>query len=237
MILLVVSPSPARLRVIADRGWAGRMPPRSSVTLLPRSAASGRHELEPSAQGIEMAIGINGHENVNVFVGLDVGKTNHHAVARTVRQCPYQRRGAPATHPQQFELLRHGTVVDQPTTAGAIPVAAAQDAGVMVGYLPGLAMRRIARPAPRRGQDARDAFINAEAARTLPHTLRSIDLGDEQIAQLTMLCGFDDGLAVQIAAASNRIRGLLTQIHPALERVLGPRIGHRAVLDLLQRYP
>ncbi|MCM4239058.1 IS110 family transposase, partial [Escherichia coli] len=34
-----------------------------------------------------------------------------------------------------------------------------------------------------------------------------------------------------------RIRGLLTQIHPALERVLGPRLDHPAVLDLLQRYP
>jgi transposase len=34
-----------------------------------------------------------------------------------------------------------------------------------------------------------------------------------------------------------RIRGLLTQIHPALERVLGPRLDHPAVLDLLERYP
>ncbi|MFF3159886.1 transposase, partial [Streptomyces sp. NPDC057910] len=35
---------------------------------------------------------------------------------------------------------------------------------------------------------------------------------------------------------SNRLRGLLTQIHPALERVLGPRIHHPAVLWLLERY-
>ena len=52
-----------------------------------------------------------------------------------------------------------------------------------------------------------------------------------------MLCGFDDDLAAQTTQASNRIRGLLTQIHPALERVLGPRLDHPAVLDLLQRYP
>jgi len=52
-----------------------------------------------------------------------------------------------------------------------------------------------------------------------------------------MLCGFDDDLADQITQTSNRIRGLLTQIHPALERVLGPRLDHPAVLDLLQRYP
>lgn len=33
------------------------------------------------------------------------------------------------------------------------------------------------------------------------------------------------------------IRGLLTQIHPALERVIGPRLDHPAMLDLLQHYP
>lgn len=52
-----------------------------------------------------------------------------------------------------------------------------------------------------------------------------------------MRCGFDDDLAGQVTATSNRIRGLLTQIHPALERVLGPHLDHPAVVDLLQRYP
>ena len=52
-----------------------------------------------------------------------------------------------------------------------------------------------------------------------------------------MLCGFDDDLAEQITQVSNRMRGLLTQIHPALERVLGPRLDHPAVLDLVERYP
>jgi hypothetical protein len=36
-----------------------------------------------------------------------------------------------------------------------------------------------------------------------------------------MLCRFDDDLAAQVAHTSNRIRGLLTQIHTALKRVLG----------------
>ncbi|MER8188655.1 transposase, partial [Kitasatospora sp. NPDC094015] len=34
----------------------------------------------------------------------------------------------------------------------------------------------------------------------------------------------------------NRLRGLLTQIHPSLERVLGPRLDHPAVLGLLERH-
>ncbi|WP_146705189.1 IS110 family transposase, partial [Shigella flexneri] len=100
--------------------------------------------------------------------------------------------------------------VDQPATIGALPVAVARSEGVLVGYLPGLAMRRIADlHAGEAKTDARNAAIIAEA----------------------------DDLAAQTTQASNRIRGLLTQIHPALERVLGPRLEHPAVLDLLQRYP
>lgn len=99
-------------------------------------------------------------------------------------------------------------------------------------------MRRIADlHAGEAKTDARDAAIIAEAARSMPHTLRSLRLADEQLAELTMLCGFDDDLAAQVTQTSNRIRGLLTQIHPALERVLGPRLDHPAVLDLLERYP
>jgi hypothetical protein len=30
---------------------------------------------------------------------------------------------------------------------------------------------------------------------------------------------------------------LLTQIRPALERVVGPHLDHPAMLDLLERYP
>tara|TARA_B100000408_G_scaffold137609_1_gene129495 strand:+ start:117 stop:1088 length:972 start_codon:yes stop_codon:yes gene_type:complete len=99
-------------------------------------------------------------------------------------------------------------------------------------------MRRIADLHPGEAKtDARDAAIIAETARTMPHTLRSIQVADEQVAELTMLCGFDDDLAGQITQVSNRIRGLLTQIHPALERVLGPPLDHPAILDLLQHYP
>ena len=71
----------------------------------------------------------------------------------------------------------------------------------------------------------------------MPHTLRSIQVTDEQVAELTMLCGFDDDLAAPITQVGNRVRGLLTQIHPALERVIGPRLDHPAILDLLQHWP
>ncbi|MGF6988587.1 transposase [Paraburkholderia atlantica] len=126
-----------------------------------------------------------------------------------------------------LEFKTHGRllfVVDQPATIGALPLAVARDEGVLLADLPGLAMRRIAElHAGEAKTDARDAAIIAEAAGSMPHTLRSLRLADEPLAELPMLCGFDDDLAAQITQTSNGIRGLLTQIHPALERVLGPR--------------
>ena len=78
-------------------------------------------------------------------------------------------------------------------------MAVAQDMGITVGYLPGLSMRRIADLTPGSAKtDAKDA------------------------AALSMLTGFDLDLARQVNQSANRIRGLYTQIHPTLERVLGP---------------
>lgn len=185
------------------------------------------------------------HDAVDVFIGVDVGKGHHHAVALDRNGRRLYNKALPNDETQLRalinELKAHGQllfVVDQPATIGALPLAVAQDAGALVAYLPGLAMRRIADlHAGEAKTDARDAAVIAEAARAMPHTLRSLRLADEPLAELTMLCGFDDDLAAQVNQTSNRIRGLLTQIHPALERVLGPRLDHPAVLDLLERYP
>lgn len=51
-----------------------------------------------------------------------------------------------------------------------------------------------------------------------------------------MLCGHDDDLAAEATRVRNRLRGLLTQIHPHLERVLGPRLDHPAVLEVLAQH-
>lgn len=62
-------------------------------------------------------------------------------------------------------------------------------------------------------------------------------MAEENVAELPMPCGFDDDLAAQVTQVRNRLRGFLTQIHPSLERVLSPRLGHTAVITLLTRYP
>ncbi|WP_144930841.1 IS110 family RNA-guided transposase [Kocuria marina] len=181
-----------------------------------------------------------------LYLGIDVGKTEHHATALTAEGTVVHDKTLPQSEPKIRALLEalraeHGpvlVVVDQPKTIGALVIAVAQDLGIEVAYLPGLTMRRVADL--HQGQaktDARDAFIIADTARTLPHTLRGITVAEENIAELSMLCGFDDDLAAQLTQVRNRLRGFLTQIHPALERVLGPRLGHTAVITLLTRYP
>ncbi|MDX3364418.1 IS110 family transposase [Streptomyces griseoaurantiacus] len=181
----------------------------------------------------------------DVFLGLDVGKSNHHGHGLTPAGKKVFDKALPNGEPQLravFDKLKakFGTVlvvVDQPASIGALPLTVARDAGCKVAYLPGLAMRRIADLYPGEAKtDARDAAVIADAARTMPHTLRSLELADEITAELTMLVGFDQDLAGEANRTSNRIRGLLTQFHPSLERVLGPRLDHPAVTWLLERY-
>jgi len=183
-------------------------------------------------------------QDIAVYLGLDVGKSEHHGVALTVAGKRLFDRALPNSESRLraifAKLARHGTVlvvVDQPASIGALPLAVARDAGCLVAYLPSLAMRRIADLYPGQAKtDARDAFIIADAARTMPHTLRDLRPDDETIAALGLILGFDEDLAAEATRASNRIRALLTAIHPHLERVLGPRVAHPAVLALLQRY-
>jgi transposase len=182
---------------------------------------------------------------VDVYLGVDVGKESHHAVAldkdgaklldKPLPNDEAKLRAIIAKLSQRGKVL---LVVDQPATIGALLVAVGLDAGAQVAYLPGLTMRRVAGLHPGEAKtDTRDAAIIAETARTMPRTLRSVNLQDTQAAELSMLCGFDQDLAAQITATSNRLRGLLTQIHPALERVVGKHLDHPATLDLLEAYP
>src|SRR5690606_30623715 len=176
--------------------------------------------------------------------GLDVGKEAHHAVALDRDGKRLHDAALPQDETRLRALLdklsKHGrvlVVVDQPATIGAFPVTVPRAAGVQVGYLPGLAMRRIADLFPGSAKtDARDAYIIAEAARTMPHALRRVDVGDDALAELNVLIGYDDDLAEESTRLINRIRGLLTHIHPALERVLGPKLDGKAALELLIRH-
>lgn len=76
-------------------------------------------------------------------------------------------------------------------------------------------MRRTADLCPGEAKTGvKDAAVIADTSRTMPHTLRSLELTEEITAQLTVLAGFDQDLAAEGTRTSNRIRGLLTHSIP-----------------------
>jgi len=177
----------------------------------------------------------------DAVIGLDVGKHAHHACAlnpQGVRLLDREVDNTEAALRQMLEALAAGgrvlVVVDQLHSIGALPVTVAQAMGIDTAYLPGLSMRRLADLHPGNAKtDARDAYVIAHAALTVPHTLRRLEVPSEAQADLAMLLGYDDDLAAQVTATTNRLRGLLVQIHPSLERSLGDNVSHDAVLHLL----
>lgn len=93
------------------------------------------------------------HEAIQVFVGIEVGKSAHHTVA--LNRAGKRLRQRSADEPRLRALIakhkEHGPILlvgDQPTTANALPVAVAHQ-GALIAYLPGLPMRRIAEPHAR----------------------------------------------------------------------------------------
>lgn len=180
-----------------------------------------------------------------VFCGLDVGKSDHHAVALD----PAGRRLADRPLPNDeaalrtlfLELQTHGAVlavVDQVASIGALAVAVARSLSIDIGYLPGLTMRRLADLHPGEAKtDARDAFVIADAARALPHTLRRVATDEQTIAELTILAGYDDDLASEVNRLANRLHDALAHVHPALERLLGGHLHRAGVLELLATAP
>ena len=180
-----------------------------------------------------------------VFVGLDVGKGQHHACALDPGGSRVYDRALPndeaALRQILDSLLARGRVllvVDQPASIGALAIAVARDMGVDVAYLPGLAMRRIADLHPGQAKtDARDAYVIADAARTLPHTLRRVGTEEQTLAGLTVLAGYDADLAAETTRLTNRLRDALLHVHPALERLLGKHIDRPGVLAVLAEAP
>lgn len=121
-------------------------------------------------------------------IGMDVGKYFHHA-------CVLDSHGAQVLSKRinQNEQALHAlfsnfcsgnnkvlVVVDQPNNIGRLTVAVAQDLGIDVRYLPGLAMRQLSHiHAGNAKTDIRDAYIIAHAAKNLPESLRSVDRIEE----------------------------------------------------------
>src|SRR5205814_5601409 len=113
----------------------GTRPPRAWGRS-PRNVAAGS-PAPTSGRAMMMAVGRRGvHDGYGVFVGLDVGKEGHHAVALNREGKRLHDATLPNTEAglrRLFDKLgRHGrilVVVDQPASIGALPVAVARACG------------------------------------------------------------------------------------------------------------
>jgi transposase len=185
-------------------------------------------------------------EQVDVWVGLDVGKEEHFA---EVLDNAGERLFARSVVNDQAALealleraARHGTaglVIDQPGSIAQLALAVARSRQVPVAYVPGLVMRRAADLYPGEAKtDKRDAFIIADTGRTRRKQVHWLDAGsDELLERLRVLNGFDIDLATDQTRLTNRCRDALASVSPVLERALGSRLGQAGVRDLLAKYP
>lgn len=185
-------------------------------------------------------------EEVDIWVGLDVGKQDHFA---DVLDNDGERLFARSVANDQGDLealldraAAHGTpglVIDQPGSIAQLALAIAARRGTPVAYVPGLVMRRAADLYPGEAKtDRRDAYVLADTGRTRRKQVHWLDASsDELLAQLRVLNGFDIDLAADATRLASRLRDALTSISPALERAVGDRLHQGGVRDLLTRYP
>ena len=174
----------------------------------------------------------------DVYCGVDVGKSDHHACALDPSERKIHDKVLPNEQDAVARVLsglqergRVPVIVDQPASIGALVIAVARLLGIDVAYLPGLAMRRIADLHPGESKtDARDAYVIADAARTMPHTLRRVGTDDETLAGLSVLADYDNHLTAQSTRLTNRLRDALLHVHPTLERLLGEHIDRPGVI-------
>ena len=179
-------------------------------------------------------------------MSVDVGKYFHHACVldpqgrQVLSKRVNQHEGSLRKLFGQFLAADASVLVvaDQPNNIGRLTVAVAQDMGVDVRYLPGLAVRQLSRIHVGNSKtDVRDAYVIAHAGLNLPDALRSVDRVEEVFFQLKVLNGIDEDLARAYTRLINQMRSALVGTYPAFEHVLRGQMIHRKwILHLLAKY-
>ena len=171
-------------------------------------------------------------EQIESWIGLDVGKADHHAtVLDATGAVVFDRPVRNDERALEAVLEDAGAgaalVIDQPGSIGALAVAVARRRGVPVAYVPGLVMRRASQLYPGEAKtDRRDSFVIADTARIHQARVHWLIESEELLEQLRILGGHDEDLAHDYTRTANRLRDLLLQASPG-DRA-GPRRPARA---------
>ena len=130
-------------------------------------------------------------DEVDVWIGLDVGKQEHFAdvldndgEALFARSISNDEADLDDLLDRADEVGTPGLVIDQPGSIAQLAIAVAARRGVPVAYVPGLVMRRAADLYPGEAKiDRRDAFVIADTARLRRRQVHWLDVGNDELLE------------------------------------------------------
>ncbi|MFD9269565.1 IS110 family transposase [Streptomyces goshikiensis] len=179
---------------------------------------------------------------VQIWAGTDIGKTHHHCVVLDAEGKRLMSRRVLNDEPELLVLLGDVLALAE-DVVWAVDVAdgmAALWINVLLNhrqrlvYIPGLAVNRASAGYRGMGKtDAKDATVIADQAR-MRRDLTVLRPDEENVVELRILTDRRSDLNADRTRRINRLRGQLTGIFPALERVLD--LGNVGPLILLSGY-
>lgn len=160
-----------------------------------------------------------------VWVGIDVGKTSHHACAvdETGKVIWTQKLANEQLVIEQLIARAHKSAVqvrwavDLTSPMALMLITVLLGAEQTVVYVPGRVVNTM--PHAFRGEgktDAKDARVIAETAR-MRSDLAEVTMPDELVIELSQLTGYRADLMADWVRSINRLRALLGSIFPGLE--------------------
>ncbi|WP_030056050.1 MULTISPECIES: IS110 family transposase [Streptomyces] len=177
-----------------------------------------------------------------IWAGTDIGKTHHHCVVLDAEGRKLLSRRVLNDEPELLALLADVLAmetdvvwaVDVADGMAALLINVLLNHGQQLVYIPGLAVNRASAGYRGMGKtDAKDAVVIADQAR-MRRDLAAIRPDDEHAVELRILTDRRSDLSADRTRRINRLRGQLTGIFPALERVL--EMGNVGPLVLLTGY-
>ncbi|WP_026338267.1 IS110 family transposase [Nocardiopsis sp. CNS-639] len=164
-----------------------------------------------------------------MWIGIDAGKTNHHATAiNSIGEVVWSKQvrndqAAIETLIDKATATATGAqvhwAVDLTNSYAALLLAVLGAAGQTVVYVPGRMVNTMTSTFGESKTDAKDALVIAQTARMRPD-LSTVTTPPEQVAELARLTAHRADLAADWVRGVNRLRDLLGAIFPGLERAL-----------------
>lgn len=179
-----------------------------------------------------------------IWAGVDAGKEHHHCVVIDAEGRQLLSKRVLNDEAALTELIAAVTALAEGETAtwatdlnrggAALLIALLAEHDQRLYYLSGLSVNRAS--GIYRGEaktDARDAAVIADQAR-MRRDLRPVQFGDDLAARLRILTSCRTDLVADRTRQINRLRALLVEISPALERALD--LTNQGPLHLLCRF-